>query len=44
VRILSGAGTGTTVEFTLKRPATGAAPTESSPEISRSLQGRVTGS
>lgn len=44
VRILSGAGTGTTVEFTLKRPATGAAPTEPSPEISRSLQGRVTGS
>jgi hypothetical protein len=30
VRVLSEAGTGTTVEFTLKRAATGAAPTESS--------------
>jgi hypothetical protein len=30
VRILSGTGTGTTVEFTLQRAATGAAPAESS--------------
>jgi two-component system, OmpR family, sensor kinase len=45
VRILSGAGTGTTVEFTLKRAATGAAPTErSSDRYHVPGRDRVTGS
>jgi len=45
VRILSGAGTGTTVEFTLKRAATGPAPAESSTgKYHVPCRDRVTGS